>query len=614
MRSWRAYAGAWALVALMTATGGLAVVSLSARAATQEPVSLPSSPYPPHLGYGINVRLEESIDPLFAPLSLEWIKLWEEYEGAPPAERLPYQVLYVIDLREGMPTDLDQWGDEVEGIARAGLGYVDAYEIGNEPNVDRFWGYEPPDPAEYAQALHVAYEHIKAIDPGAIVVSAGLAPVGRIEGSCFGGSGHIWQGNNCSAMDEREYASRMLESGAADHFDAFGYHPYGFAYDPETDPHSVPNGFAFRGAEVMHDLLEEQGLGHRPVWATEFNWLRDWRLEGGMPAHCMNAYEADFGWMEVSEIQQASYITRAFEYADEHWPWMGAMFVWNLDWHNYHVWDCEAARYFSIRRGNGTVDGAATLAYDALEGMEKRPGHFGPRLALRPATLNFLADAYEPGVITATITPWNSGYRVLTWTVAVATGMEVTPSLAITNGLQGTPLTVTVDSTGYGPGVFSGAITVTAVSTNVLDSPQTVPMTLTVERFEPRLAVSPPAVGFLADVREPGVLTRTVTPINTGYHVLTWTASVIASMHVSGTGTLGTEVTPTLAITTGLQGTPLTIIVDSTGYSTGTYVGLVSVTAVQTNVLDSPQIVPVVLRIVPELYHVYLPLTLRSTP
>jgi hypothetical protein len=557
MKSWRAYAGVWALVALMTAIGGLAVVSLSARAATPEPVSLPSSPCPPHLGYGINVRFEESIDPLFAPLDLEWIKLWEEYEGAPPAERLPYQVLYVIDLREGMPTDLDQWGDEVEGIARAGLGYVEAYEIGNEPNVDRFWGYEPPDPAEYAQVLGAAYEHIKAVDPGAIVVSAGLAPVGRIEGACIGGSGHIWQSNNCSAMDEREYTLRMLESGATDHFDAFGYHPYGFAYDPETDPYSVSNGFAFRGAEVMHDLLEEQGLGYRPVWATEFNWLRDWTEDGGMP---------------------------------------------------------EAARYFSMRRGDGTVDGAATLAYDAIQAMEKRPGHFGPRLALRPAALSFLADAYEPGVITATITPWNSGYRVLTWTVAVAAGMEVTPSLVITNGFQGAPLTVTVDSTGYEPGVFAGVITVTAASTDVLDSPQTVPLTLTVERFEPRLAVSPPALGFLGDVREAGVLTGTVTPINTGYHVLTWTASVIAGMQVSGTGTLGTEVTPTLAITMGLQGTPLTITVDSTGYSTGTYVGLVSVTAVQTNVLDSPQIVPVILRIVPELYRVYLPLTLRHIP
>ncbi|MEE8389612.1 MAG: hypothetical protein V3S14_02300, partial [Anaerolineae bacterium] len=330
-----------------------------------------------------------------------------------------------------------------------------------------------------------------------------------------------------------------------------------------------------------------------------------------------NNYEPMFGWMEVSEVQQANYITRAFQYADENWPWMGAMFVWNLDWHDYHYdWDCDAAhaRYFSIRyHENGTVLGTPTLAYTALMTMEKRPGYFGPRLVVEPTALDFLADVYEPDVITATIAPWNAGYRVLTWTATVATGMQVTPTLAMTTGLQGTSLTVAVDSTGYPAGIFTGSITVTATTSDVLDSPQTVPVTLSVERFDPRLVLEPPALNFLADVREPGVFTGVVVPINTGYHVLTWTASVVTGMQVIGTGTLGVWVTPTLAITTGLQGAPLTITVDSTGYSTGTFIARISVIATPTNVLDSPQIVPVMLRVVPKLYRVYLPTILRLT-
>ena len=39
---------------------------------------------PPHLGYGINVRQESRVDPLVAPLGFGWVKLWEEYEDAPP--------------------------------------------------------------------------------------------------------------------------------------------------------------------------------------------------------------------------------------------------------------------------------------------------------------------------------------------------------------------------------------------------------------------------------------------------------------------------------------------------------------------------------------------------
>ncbi len=463
MKDWRAWACAVMIAALVAVTGRPGAAVLPARAEIS-----------PHLGYGVNVRFQNHVDSLFAPLGFEWLKLWEEYEDDPPAERLSYKVLFAIECN-GMPANLDQWGDHVEAIARAGLGFVEAYEIGNEPNTDRFWDNAPPDPGEYVQVLQAAYERIKAVDPAAIVVSAGLAPVGRIEGTCNG-----WSGNDCDAMDEREYARQMFLLGAGDYFDAFGYHPYGFAYAPETDPSSVSNGFAFRGAEVMHDLLEDHNLGHKPVWATEFNWLRDWTEDGGIPSYCRNDYEAVFGWMEVTEEIQADHLVDAFQYADENWPWMGAMFVWNLNWHNYHTWDCEAARYFSIRKDNSTDLGAPALAYDALAALEKRSGHFGPRLAVAPEAITFLADVDEPGVITATLRPWNAGYRVFTWTASVAVGLQVTGTLVITTGLQGTPLTVTVDSTGYTTGTFIGSITVTATTTDVLDAPQAVPVTLLV--------------------------------------------------------------------------------------------------------------------------------------
>ncbi len=409
MKGWRAWACTAIVAALVFVACVLVASPPSTRADPPRQTSFPPVLLPPHLGYGINVRLEDNVDPLFAPLGLEWVKLWEEYGVDPSAERLPYQVLFVIDLRSGMLLNLDEWGAKIEEIARANQGFVQAYEIGNEPNLGRFWNGEPPDPGEYVQVLQVAYERIKAVDPAAIVVSAGLAPVGRVQGSCGG-----WSGNDCGAMDEREYARQMLLRGAGDYLDAFGYHPYGFAYEPEQAldellPGDAGNGFAFRGVEVMHDLLEQYDLGHKPVWATEFNWLRAWTEDASMPSYCRSEYEDSFAWMEVDGVQQANYITRAFRYADENWPWMGAMFVWNLDWHNYHTWDCEAARYFSIRRNDGTDHGALTLAYEALAAMEKRPGYFGPKLAVEPSTLNLLADVYEPGIITATIDVWTAG-------------------------------------------------------------------------------------------------------------------------------------------------------------------------------------------------------------
>lgn len=465
------------IAALVTVTGGPRTASSPAHAEVSS-----------HLGYGINVRFQEHIDPLFAPLGFEWLKLWEEYDSI-PTTRYPYQVLFLIDCTQ-RSGDLNEWGGAVETIARDGRGLIEAYEICNEPNRRGWLNNDaspfPPDPGLYVQMLQVAYERIKAVDPAAIVVSAGLAPVGRIEDTCNG-----WNGNDCDAMDEREYARQMFLLGAGGYFDAFGYHPYGFAAAPETDPASVLNGFAFRGAEVMHDLMEQHGLDHKPLWATEFSWLRDPSEDGALPGTCHRKpeYEDNFGWMDVPEVQQANYITRAFQYADEKWPWMGAMFVWNLDWYDYG-WLCDPARYFSVLKIDYTdydpdVDPppapyTTTLAYDALAAMEKRPGYFGPRLAVTPAALTFLADVDEPGVITTMLRPWNAGYRVLTWTATVALGMQVTPTLAITIGLQGMPLTVTVDSTGYTTGTFTGSITVTATTTDVLDAPQAVPVTLRV--------------------------------------------------------------------------------------------------------------------------------------
>jgi hypothetical protein len=599
MKTWQAW------ICLVAAT---LVVTASGAKATPLPSEQTSSTLPsPHLGYGINVHDQNHVDSLFGPMGFDWLKLWEEYTPV-PTTRYPYRVLFLIDCyhRSG---DLTEWEDDVRTIVTAGKGLVEAYEICNEPNRSEWLNkgvnpHNPPDPAHYVQMLQVAYETVKEIDPDATVVSAGLAPVGRIQGTCNG-----WDYNNCAAMDEREFASQMLHLGAGGYFDAFGYHPYGFAYPPETDPYSVSNGFAFRTAEVMHDFLEERGLEYKPIWATEFGWLRDPSYDPGytgfIPGWCHRVpeYENNFGWMDVSETQQADYMVQAYQYADEHWPWMGAMFVWNLDWHNYN-WLCEPARYFSVRKDNDTDPGSPALAYAALTEMEKRLGPFGPRLIVTPTVLSFQTKETEPRVFTGTITPLNAGYRLLTWTASVVPGMSLTPTLAITAGVQGTPLTVTVDSASYSAGIYTGTVTVTGVTTDVLDAPQTVTVTLHIEAVQPRLVVTPEALVFLADVDEPGSMAATLNLHNTGSGVITWTAVAAQGM----------QVTPTLPITTGLQETPLVVTVDSTGYAVGVYTGTITITATPPDTLGVPRFIPVTLAVAPEICRVHLPLTFHSAP
>ena len=478
-----------------------ALVTLAVMAATWEAAASPArAGLAPHLGYGVNLRYLENVDTIFAPLDFGWVKLYERFDTM-PSDRLPHQVLYRIDIGHGdrwvwvdgsLRPDLDTIRADVLQIAQDGLGLVDAYEIGNEPNMHYEWQAQPPDPADYVAVLQVAYEAIKEVDPSAIVVSGGLGPVGRIGGPtgedemCAANSGELYFGHNCYTMDERLYAREMFNRGAGYYFDAFGYHPTGFAYEPERALGDLPshdngNGFAFRGAEVMRGIMEQYGLDSKPVWATEFGWLRDPSDDGFARCHGEDG-QAEFAiceWFDLPEVQQANYLTRAFQYADENWPWMGAMFVWAFDFHQQGA-DCQPGRYFSVRKYDGTIEGAPSLAYSALMAMVKRPGHFGPRLAVAPTTLTFLASVGAPRVFTGTFLVQNTGYGVMTWTASVATGMDVTPTLVFTAGLEGRPLTVTVDSTGYLAGRFTGMVTVTATTADVLDVPQGLPVTLVV--------------------------------------------------------------------------------------------------------------------------------------
>jgi len=452
----------------------LAWILLASLAALTMSVSTAAPPthatLEPHLGYGINVRNAAHLDSLAAPLGFEWVKLWEEY-GPLPVAPLPYDVLFMITC-DSYIGDLQAWGDHVQAVAEAGRGIVDAYEICNEPNVTTFWGNQPPDPARYTAMLCTAYERIQATDPAAIVVSAGLAPVGRISGTCNG-----WPGNDCGAMDERRYAEAMLAEGAGSCMDAFGYHPYGFAYAPEQDAESVPNGFAFRGAEVMHQILVDNGLVDLPLWATEFNWLRNPSADGALADWChrIPAFEDNFGWMLVSEAQQADYLRRAYQYADENWPWMHGMFVWNLDWHNYN-WLCEPSRYFSVRRNDGTDLGSPTQAYAALAAMPRRPASFAPRLRLQPDRLVLLADVDQPRLITTGALVRNGGYRTFDWTAEADPNGQIVPTLLQASGTEGASLWLTVDTTAFPLGLYSGAITVTATTSDVLDSPAILPL------------------------------------------------------------------------------------------------------------------------------------------
>lgn len=286
---------------------------------------------PIDLGISVGPFLPAHRDLLNA-MGMTWVKI---YDTPQIADYPDQNVLFRVNVD---PSDLDGWERGLYNLAPelAQRGAV-AVEIGNEPNLAAEWNGSP-SPQQFTDALCRAYRAFKETAPRITVVSGGLAPSDNIPGQ---------------AANDLEFARGMLDAGAGACFDAWGYHPYGFDQPPEADPSAHP--MSFRRAELMHDLLSAYGLGDRPVWLTEFGWLRDPREEG---VDCAGeAQFAGFGWMVTPRDTQAVYTARAVSYAADNWPWVGPLFLWNLNWNRYEA-DyepvCSHLRWYGVLDSNGT--------------------------------------------------------------------------------------------------------------------------------------------------------------------------------------------------------------------------------------------------------------------
>lgn len=385
---WFARLGAIALVALLgplvAGVTSAAPSALPSQSGYKSYLPLIQKPFPNPFSYGANLSHPDNSH-FVAEMGFGWVKYhlkWADCEpyakghydwtDADPFPNDSYAGNYVRDTASGLkilmrvdtppawanggagsnapPSDPRDFGDFMQALATFLRGKVAAYEIWNEPNLASEWGGRSPDPAAYTALLREAYRGVKAGDPSALVVTGGLATTGGDGGA--------------SALNDVEFIDRMYASGAKGNFDALGSHPYGFSSPPETEPWGQGILF-FRRAEAQRSVMERWGDGMRKMWATEFGWLLnpscDW---------------PDRNWQKVPPEDQAGYLQRAYQYAFANWPWMEAMFVFNLDfsdlrdyWRPY----CDPIRWYAIMDGqpSGLV---AHPAYTALTAMSKPTG------------------------------------------------------------------------------------------------------------------------------------------------------------------------------------------------------------------------------------------------
>ncbi len=394
----------------------------------------------PHLGYGIHVAPHTSVDLGWIDrLGMDWVKVYTDTEAGYYRNK---KVLFRYDLI--YPGSSGNWEEFKAGVRARALKLVDlgveAVEVHNEPNLQAEWT-GPPDAWQYTQMLRVVYIEIKAVAPQLIVVSGGLAPTITTPSR--------------DAITDIDFAREMFRNDAGSYFDVFGYHPYGYNAPPEDAPNA--RTLNFRRTELMRELMLEFDLGSKPMWLTEFGWLRD-PAEEGLNCLASDLSFAGFSWMKVSGQTQADYIARAFDYADKNWAWAGPMFLWNLNWSMLGpnvLSQCNHMRWFSILRSDGqptlalysvaamprrTVREVAEMTLVALDDMAVEIGYSCPAI-IEVGQFQIRNTGYPGTGFDATIEPAIS-----------LSGPEVTvsPALATSDDV----ITVYADTTGLTPGLY----------------------------------------------------------------------------------------------------------------------------------------------------------------
>jgi hypothetical protein len=219
---------------------------------------------------------------------------------------------------DGPPADFSLYRSFMAFLARRYQNRVQAYELWNEPNLQREWNGMSLNAADFVVLLREGNAGVRTADPQAILISGAPATTGINDG--------------LTAVDDRVFLRQMLAAGAADVVDVIGVHPYGWANPPDSSfanpntavpSHNNHPSFFFQDTlNDYGDLLAEFNLD-KPMWITEFGWGSFDGFDSPPPAG------AEF-MNYVSEWQQALYTLRAFEIAQMN-PQIGPVILWNLN-------------------------------------------------------------------------------------------------------------------------------------------------------------------------------------------------------------------------------------------------------------------------------------------
>lgn len=255
---------------------------------------------------------------------------------------------------DGPPDNYGDFANFLAAMASRYKGRVHAYEVWNEQNFSREWGGGTINPGGYVELLKVVYPQIKAADPGALVIAGALTPTGVNDPNI--------------AVDDVWYLDQMYayQGGVFKTVcDGIGAHMAGYNNAPDdwVDKNTVNTpgfkghpSFYFRRIDQLHDVMAKYG-DTKQMWITEYEW-----------AAANPPVPTGYEWTtHLSEQQVANFYVQGIQMIQSSRPWVGAVFVWNLNWRTFSDPSNNECAIFGILN----ADWSPRIIYNSLKDMPK---------------------------------------------------------------------------------------------------------------------------------------------------------------------------------------------------------------------------------------------------
>jgi hypothetical protein len=226
----------------------------------------------------------------------------------------------------GPPADPQTYANFLITMLYRYPGQIHAIEVWNEMNIDREWAsVYGLDARNYVDMLRIAYNAIKMVDPGIIVISGALSPTGLNDG--------------VSAYDDFTYMDMLIQAGMLDTTDCVGVHHNGYNIGPNVPWNNVPNDptATFRGPfdnphhswsfySTLNGYAQriQQAGSTKKLCITEFGWA----TTEGLTSQPRPGFEFA---NDNTLAEQAQFFDEAIQSMNS-WGFVWLAFVWNLNY------------------------------------------------------------------------------------------------------------------------------------------------------------------------------------------------------------------------------------------------------------------------------------------